>query len=32
MKSDLIAALKAEIMEGIPEEFLDGEVVKRIPI
>lgn len=32
MKSDLIAALKAEIMESIPKEFVDGKAVKRIPI
>ncbi len=32
MKSDLIAALKAAIMEGVPEEYVDGKNVRRVPI
>ncbi len=31
MKSDLITALKAEIMETIPKEFVDGKEVQRVP-
>jgi LysR family transcriptional regulator, hydrogen peroxide-inducible genes activator len=32
LKSDLIAALKSEILERIPQEFLDGKGLKPLPL
>lgn len=32
LKSDLIAALRSEILEGVPQEFLDGKAVRPLPL